>query len=400
MSANTKLLRGQHVLANPELKDDDVNEDDLIRHFENHFSTSIDESKKKYNAELAEMSKKIGIDLDDIMEDTTRDDKNTGGYGSGGYGTGGYSSGGYSSGGYGTSYGADDGVPEVPEDYAEIDPTTGKKYDSGYTDEYGSGYGSTGYGSSGSGGYGSSSYGGYGDTTRSYDDVNPPTYGKGPIYRNRPTWGTPGEFSQRTHEQEQQNHIRNVRERMRSEKTHVFSIDNEKMEDRKSNLLESIDELRQALEEDGIDLSRIPEVDQKSSIEEVELVNRILVLKNDKMRYCSFAEEFILFGAGALEELFDGNNVWFGRYSPDLRGWSNTVQVKLRRMRPNTSAIVSNVMSDYNVSHGMRIILELIPSLFMYSKTKKRQSSSTKLYTEDALADSIKRIRDTENNDA
>lgn len=67
-----------------------------------------------------------------------------------------------------------------------------------------------------------------------------------------------------------------------------FSIDKEKEEDDKAIMLEQIDMLILNLKDEGIDVSRIPEVNSHSSIEEVENVHKILRLKNDRNRYCSF----------------------------------------------------------------------------------------------------------------
>jgi len=94
-----------------------------------------------------------------------------------------------------------------------------------------------------------------------------------------------------------------------------------------------------------------------------------------------------------MEELFNGENVWLGRYSPDLTGWHSQVQVKLRRMRHDTSTLVSGIMSDYNIGPGLRILLELVPSMFMYSKMRKQQFGSKKLYSEESLSDSMNKIR-------
>ena len=101
--------------------------------------------------------------------------------------------------------------------------------------------------------------------------------------------------------------------------------------------------------------------------------------KNDHTRYCSFAEEFLLFGAYALEELFDGKRTFFSRYQPDLTGWHNHVNVKLKRMRHDTGQLVSAVMQDYNIGPGARVLLELIPSAVIYSKMRKQQYSQPSL---------------------
>jgi hypothetical protein len=171
-----------------------------------------------------------------------------------------------------------------------------------------------------------------------------------------------------------------------------FSIDKEKEEDDKAIMLEQIDMLILNLKDEGIDVSRIPEVNSHSSIEEVENVHKILRLKNDRNRYCSFAEECILAGSHALEWVFDGEKEYLGK-KPDLRGWSATVNVKLRRMRFDTSTFVSDVMQGYNLGHCTRILLELIPSLFLYSKMKRRQHSDNLISSEE-MNNALDKIRD------
>jgi hypothetical protein len=178
------------------------------------------------------------------------------------------------------------------------------------------------------------------------------------------------------------------------DKSETFSIKNETEEDTKSQLLEQIDMLRITLEDEGVDLARIPEVNNESTLSEIQNIHKHLRLKNDRNRYCSFAEEFIMFGAHALEEIFDGKRVWVGRYSPDLTGWHNTVNVKLRRMRYDTSNLVSGVMQEYNVDSGMRIMLELVPSMFLHSKMRKQQFGSGTLYSDDEMSAAMNDIRD------
>lgn len=173
-----------------------------------------------------------------------------------------------------------------------------------------------------------------------------------------------------------------------------FSVEKEKEEDDKAILLEQIDMLLSTLEDEGIDVRRVPKVDVDSELHEIENVHKILRLKNDRNRYCSFAEECILAGSHTLEWLFDGKKTYMGRH-PDLRGWSATVNIKLRRMRYDTSTFVSEVMQDYNLGHGTRIMFELLPSLFLYSKMKKSQYADN-LITSDEMNSAIDRIRDIE----
>jgi hypothetical protein len=117
-------------------------------------------------------------------------------------------------------------------------------------------------------------------------------------------------------------------------------------------------------------------------MQDIQNVYKILRLKNDRNHYCSFAEEFILAGAYGLEYLFDGEKEWFGR-KPDLIGWSKTVQVKLRRCRYQTSTFVKDFMQEYNFTPGVQILLELIPSMFLFSRRKKlAQDSNDDRYNE------------------
>jgi hypothetical protein len=74
--------------------------------------------------------------------------------------------------------------------------------------------------------------------------------------------------------------------------------------------------------------------------------------------------------AYGLENVFDGKREVLGS-KIDLTGYSDTVKVKLRRMRYDTSNFVSGIMQGYNISSGWRIMLELVPSLFLYSRNRR-----------------------------
>jgi hypothetical protein len=127
--------------------------------------------------------------------------------------------------------------------------------------------------------------------------------------------------------------------------------------------------LREVLDDDGVNLSSIPQVTKNNSLSDITNIYKILRLKVDRNRYCSFAEELILSGAYGLEFLFNGKNEWLG-YRPDLVGWSSTVRIKLRRCRFQTSTLVKEMMNNYNMGAGLQLLLELIPSMFLYSRQK------------------------------
>jgi hypothetical protein len=160
-----------------------------------------------------------------------------------------------------------------------------------------------------------------------------------------------------------------------------------------SVLLSDIDELRSELAQDGVDLSRIPEVDSESKLEDIKNVHDMLRKKYDRKRCNSLGNELILAGAQGLEFLFDGQRKW-GPYQPNLTGWSNTIRSKLRRMRYETSSIVAGVMNDYNIGPTTRIAIELVPSAFLYSKMKSEQKG--KNYTPDQMSEAYDDLRQFE----
>jgi hypothetical protein len=214
----------------------------------------------------------------------------------------------------------------------------------------------------------------------SYNNVTPETFSR-----------NDSELDYRTREQERKSHINSV---MRDIMPHnSFNFEEEKREDAKCAMLEEIDSLIYSLQDAEVDLSRIPKVDFKSSYEEIEMVLKILRHKSDRTRYCNLAEEFFIWGAYGMEELFDGKRVWFNRYQPCLTGWHTQVQTKLRRMRHDTSQLVSEVMHDYNISPGMRVLLELIPNMFVYSSEKKKNQAQANMYSDDEMAAANERLR-------
>ena len=171
-------------------------------------------------------------------------------------------------------------------------------------------------------------------------------------------------------------------------------LEKEHEEDTKTILLNDIDELRGELEADGVDLSRIINVDQNSSLDDIQMVYKILRHKYDKRRYHQFGEEMILSMCYGLEFLFNGERKW-GPYSPDLTNWSNTVRTKLNKMRYETSTIVSNVMNHYNIGPVTRILLELVPSAILHSNLRKQQYGKTN-YTPGYMSKAIGDLRQFE----
>ena len=166
-----------------------------------------------------------------------------------------------------------------------------------------------------------------------------------------------------------------------------------KQNDEKQYILNQIDTLRGILEEDDVDISHIPVVDIKSDMKTIKDAHKLLIIKNDTKRCSSMAEEGILMLAYGLEDIFDGKRVFFGKFRPNLTGWHTTAQNKLRRMRYETSNVVSGLMQSYGIGNIGRIVLELGPSMVIYSKRKQSSSSEPDLVDTDAFGAAMRDIQ-------
>lgn len=181
-----------------------------------------------------------------------------------------------------------------------------------------------------------------------------------------------------------------------------FSLDVEKMSDKKNMILEQINMLRTNLEDEGIKISDVQLVTTGNTFEEVESVYKQLRYRNDHARYCGFANEFAQMGAYGLEWAFDGNKSYFG-LKPDLTGWGATLNIKMRRLSYETSSLVSDGMRSYNMGNFSRLCLELIPSMVLHSKMRKNKTGKTNTRPSAAEVNSamnnIRNMDDIDDND-
>jgi hypothetical protein len=169
-------------------------------------------------------------------------------------------------------------------------------------------------------------------------------------------------------------------------------------EDDKEELFENCSTLREELKEMGISVDNIPEPHDGMSKEELERIFRRLRAKNDRKRATTTAEELIMLTAKWTGKVFNGQNSWFG-YRPDARGWDATVKGKLKRMRFDTSNVVSGIMKDIAMSSGTRVGVELIPSFLLTLATNKGEdttSTDKSKVNEKEWENSIADIADTE----
>lgn len=131
--------------------------------------------------------------------------------------------------------------------------------------------------------------------------------------------------------------------------------------------LEKISSVKQILREDGINLDNIPDVSVTDSYSDILQVQRMLDIKLNKVRYSSITEELILMMSSGVETVFDGKRTYFG-YKPNLTGWSDTVKIKLRKLKPDTSSLMKEyIFKTDNTNSMTRILLELVPSMFLYA---------------------------------
>lgn len=176
-----------------------------------------------------------------------------------------------------------------------------------------------------------------------------------------------------TEEQKKQNVFREVSRLMEPAPADNEVLNQEDEEEEMAHMVEQVDTLKANLTEAGIDISNIQEITVDTPKREAQKVLRVLQIKNDRLRYCDIFEESILAGAYALEKIFDGEREIFGKRI-DMNGYSDTVRVKLKRMRYDTGTFVSGVMKGYNISAGWRIALEILPTLFTYTRDRSRRN--------------------------
>lgn len=205
-----------------------------------------------------------------------------------------------------------------------------------------------------------------------------------------PAWDMTSDIDLRTREEQQRRQISAVSESMG---VTACTLDEECREDQKIYMLEQIVALRGDLELAGVPLTNIKHVDENSSYTDINNTLRSLLAKNDRSRYCTIAEEVLIWGACSAEDVFDGKKSYFG-YRPDLTGWHHSVNMKLRRMRYDTSQVVSNVMQNYDVGPVMRILLEIIPNAILYSRSRKDQYAQPGLSSDADMSAAFNRIRD------
>lgn len=171
-----------------------------------------------------------------------------------------------------------------------------------------------------------------------------------------------------------------------------FTLEKDQQDELRALRLDQIAAMRESLLDDGIDCSKIPEVTSDSDDVLIESVHRLLNIRSDRAKYSTFAEEFILTGVMGLETLFDGQNIYFGKYRPDLTGWNQSVLAKIKKVRPEMGALVGSVMREYQISPWFRIMFELVPSALLHMRLQAQKNTKTDISNDPVFQDALNKM--------
>ncbi len=141
-------------------------------------------------------------------------------------------------------------------------------------------------------------------------------------------------------------------------------------EDEKMKIIERIDLIRDILNHSRIPIDRIKTVDMHSNLRDIKFTLNLLERKNNSTRHAEFGEDCILAATYLLEDFFDGDKEYFGRH-PDLTDFHKTVNSKLPRMRYDIIEVSETVIESIGLGPMGRLMCELVPSAFTYSRQRK-----------------------------
>jgi hypothetical protein len=147
----------------------------------------------------------------------------------------------------------------------------------------------------------------------------------------------------------------------------------------KLHVLEEIIQLRSHLKKVGIDMSNVPDVDRNSNMQDIETAHELLVCKNSWYTYNVATKEFLIFLAGIMEFLFDGEREWFFGLKPDLTGWSNVLSAKINSRSYELTQKAQEFMRDNGIGGSTTLCIEIIASMVMYSKNRTSSTEHKKM---------------------
>lgn len=171
------------------------------------------------------------------------------------------------------------------------------------------------------------------------------------------------------------------------EKTYENEID-----DKKLILLEKIQNLRDLLAKEEVNLDNVPIVNYNSSINEIQYTYRILMIKNNRDLNIDLTGNVIKGVSKILEKVFDGKKSYFG-LTLDLTGYTDTVDIQLRRLDVETEKVAGEFMNKTELNPYYKIALYLIPGMIAHSVLKRKRQNDT-VYDNDKLINALNDIND------
>jgi hypothetical protein len=187
---------------------------------------------------------------------------------------------------------------------------------------------------------------------------------------------------------------------MRQETFTSTAFDRSQKTEELTEKLERIAQYKSQLEDEGVNVTSIPNLTAESPQKLIDDTLHTLRTKINQMRYSTLADEFIMGGVQAFEKFFDGTReIPLIGAKPDYTGYHNTVATKLHRMRFDTARAVSAVIEKHNVGAWGRFIIELLPSFLMYPSQQRRQTRAAGLDTDPELADARRALASIKNAD-
>ena len=183
-----------------------------------------------------------------------------------------------------------------------------------------------------------------------------------------------------TKEHERSQHINEFLRDDSDDDDDTYDMNPERIEDNEAMIVEQIEHLKTELESEGCDVSKY-EINKGDSYDHIKKIWEKLKLKSQYKTYSNMFDEGVLLIANGVEWAFDGKKDYYG-YRPNMDGWSDTVNLKLKRMRLETATLISGVIQRYKMSSGISIFAQLAVSGILYSVTKSKSIETDKSETE------------------
>lgn len=223
-----------------------------------------------------------------------------------------------------------------------------------------------------------------------HDDTRPLKPMVSPRHRNV-------ELASMSYEQKQQKILHDALRNITPQNQQDFDMDVEKINDKKHVLIEQITRWRSNLLDGGIKIDDIPSVSINDSYQDIERAYRQTQYRNDHARYCGFVNESVQSFIEVLEWLFDGKKTYLG-YQPFWPpGFGGVAHIKFRYLDHETSTLVSDTMRSMNIGNLGRIMIELLPPMFLHLRSSRKDERQTPVSSK-SVNDASSRIRDHDKN--